>query len=315
MKARHLALLLSVLVNASAYVPAQPTCYSDYGASYYVAAMPSVFPALNTGMSNELLLSHIALDSVCRELDRVTIDSIFTAWSTFDDTLKTVVKHALFFIDADPITAHMYSYNDHYHVRFKELKGRIAKLASSLSSSPGQDLALLSSDYILMISVSSVSEYVDTSAVLAVSVVETTASVEDTILGQVLPTCQIPPSTLALTNPPTQQCIRIDIRRENVASFLMEKNLDYDSADVEECLPMSGDYLAFLKIVNLCYTDSAVAYFITANSMIGEHRGIYKIDGAGNISDPGNFFGLGLAPSAQSVINAIESRRLAMKGH
>lgn len=312
---KSFSLLFTTLVIATTSLPAQPTCYSDYGANFYEASIPATFPPLHTGMSYELMLSHIVLDSVCRESDRVTMDSVFGSWNTYDDTLKTVIKHALHFIDADPITAHTYSYNDNYHIRLKELKGRLANLASSLSPTPGQDLALLSSDYILEISVSSVSEYEDTSAYIAYTVVEATAFVEDTVLGQVLPPCQLPAPTPALTNPTTQQCISIDIRRQNVESYLRERNLNYDTNDVNQLMPMSGTYLVFLKIVNLCYTDSTVAYFVTANPLIGERRGVYKVDSAGNISDPTNFFGHGMAPSLQSVIAALKTRKSTIMGY
>ena len=313
---RLMTCLSLLVVCCTPFLYSQPSCYPEYGATFHSELMPSVFPPLNSGMTYETLVASIVLDSVCKSVDRTSFDSLVASRTSWDDTLKLFFKHSLHFVNDNPILSKLYDANDDYHLRPKEIRNSLYKLINSYSPSPNIDKSLVWSDYILVCTVNTVSHYTDSSATIAASVCETRAVVDDTILGKVLPNCQVVlSSSPQLTNPPQYtQCIVIDTRRENIADMLSNAGQPSDSASIDAELALSGTYLVFLRLVPICHTDSVVYYFATPNPLVGDHHGLYKVSTGGTINDPSNYFGLGVNPQLSSLVSAIEARKSIILG-
>lgn len=302
--------LLSFLCSAAL---AQPPCYQAYKSHYGTIPLLTSLPPLNTSMSFNEIIGHIALDSICRTTEVNRIDSFMQARLTWDDTVKSMYKYMTTIVDRNPLLVFgisqavcewRYSFPDEVRLHLLDVIGKH-------SPNRNVDLAIAKSDYILTIVVSDTSGIPDSSAHFARTSILASGNVTDTILGQEFPICSS--QHLFQTSSSSGPCIAFDVRREQVQNLREMMGLDASDSIVDHILPKPNrQYLVFLKLVRLC-TDTSNLYFtVLPVYSVGARSGIFEISN-NRISDEQNYFNLGPNPLAADVIAAIETRIAQIK--
>ena len=306
-------ILMAILIGVGISMSAQPSCLTKYSSYYRSTPLLNSLPPLSSGMSINEILGHIALDSICRELELSQIDSFMMARSTWDDTLKSMHKYMTTIVDSDPLLVFKINHAiSEWRLTFPdEVRGQLALSVSKHSPYPNIDAALATCDYILTVSINDTARIVDTSAQVAKTAIVATGAIADTLFGRKFPDCSGPqqlPSTST-----SSKCITFDTRREQVQFWRDRKGLTADSTVVETMVPKpTRQYLVFMKLVRLCSDTSNVYYTLFPSYSIGPRCGIYEIQ-SGRILDEQNYFGLGSNPLLLDVVAAIETRLVQVK--
>lgn len=294
--------LIFSVTSASAQIP----CYPRFDSEYYTFSLPTQYPPLVTSMPLNVLVGHIALDSLCTVKTHTEIETFFQTRTSWDDTLRYAAKYMLTLVDYNPVLLRLTrggsaSYNSLVNV----YRDYLVQLASGLSARRKLDEAILGSDYILVVDVTSVADGFDTSAAFAQSTRIVRFTVVDTILGHVLPGCYSSGGSGA-TIPPG--CNWFDISREHVGILLENAGLPSDSSAITSAMPGNGkQYLVFLRLSTLCQTSTSAYMTLMPLYPISAKSGIFEVT-ANAISDPSNLFGAGTSPTLSVVTAAIRAR-------
>ncbi len=299
-----------VMVLGSSLCVAQIPCYPEYDSRYYTFSLPTQYPPLVTSMPLDVLVGHIGLDSLCKVKTYQEIETFFRTRLTWDDTLRYTARYFLTMIDYNPVLLGLTRGSAAYKSLANVHRDYLVELARGLSAKPKLDEAILGSDYILAVTVTSITDEVDTSAAFAQTVRIVHFTVNDTILGKILPGCygaggpgnSIPPD-----------CNWFDVRRENVGRCLEDAGLPSDPTSIAAALPSIGkQYLVFLRLSSLCRTSTMSYMTLMPSYSISAKAGIFEVS-SGLIADPANLFGLGSGPGLSAATGAIRSRILTLK--
>lgn len=171
----------------------QPSCYPVYNSIYYLVQTPTSLPPLNTGMTFDELIGHIALDSICRNVDPLQIDSFISRRTFWDDSLKAITKYLVTLDDINPLTIFSITNSSVLGRRSfpSDIRSSLLKPIRQFSTSPGIDEAIVSSDFIMSITVVDTSTYTDTSARFARTAKIATAAIDSILLGHAFPLCAL----------------------------------------------------------------------------------------------------------------------------
>ncbi|MBL1161658.1 MAG: hypothetical protein D8M52_08070 [Chlorobi bacterium] len=295
-----------IMLPASAQIP----CYPQFDSEYYTFSFPTQYPPLVTSMPLDVLVGHIGLDSLCKAKTYGEIETFFRARTYWDDTLKYAAKYLLSLVDYDPVLLRLTQGGSPSYMSLVNVyRDYLVASARGLSARPELDEAILGSDYILVINVTSVTDRSDTSAAFAQHARIVRFNVVDTILGKTLPGCYNLGGTGASVPP---DCNWFDISREQVGIQLENYGLPADSGSVIAALPMpTKQYLVFLRLSTLCQNSTSAYMTMMPLYPISAKSGVFEVT-SGSISDPMNLFGVGNSPTLSSAVEAIRTRILTL---
>jgi hypothetical protein len=299
---------LVIVLIAGLAAKAQPPCMPDYPSHYESMSRPTSVPELNTGMSFDVLIGHIALDSISKTTGRVKVDSFFAARTSWDDTVQTVFKYMTILTDDNPLAlfsqANTIEYRPYSH--YRDIRYGIGASIEKHSPNKNLDAAISSSDYISLITVNDTSNVIDTGAKIARTVRIASSSVDSAIYGKVFPACDM--QYLTETTQSSPKCLTFNVQFENFYRARYQKQLPSDSTSVARLMPLPGkQYLAFLFLYPVCRDTSTTYYAIRPSSWVGSENGLFEVVDS-KITDSTNYFGLGSNPTLSSVIAVIETR-------
>jgi len=307
-------ILLILLATATFQLYAQPPCYQRYPSYYASMIHLANLPPLNTGMGFGELIAHVALDSICRTLSSVQVDSFISARTSWDDTLKSVMKSVTALVDSDPLTLFGITHtNCEWRMSFpKDIRRVLYSQVLKWSPNSGIDAAIASCDYILRVTVRDTMDLIDTSAISARTARIATADINQVIMGHTYPLCTSEGNTTG--TPSVFECITFDARRENIENAREILALTTDSVTVNSLMPKHGkQYLAFLRLARLCSDTNKVYFSIFPATWVGSQSGLFEIDSTGKIVDSTDCFGLGINPSVSDVIATLSTRIASIK--
>lgn len=301
--------LIGIVISGTICVtPAsgQIPCYTRFDSEYYTFALPTRYPPLVTSMPLDVLVGHIGVDSLCKVKTYKEIETFFRTRTYWDDTLKYAAKYLLSLVDYDPVLLNLTrggapSYKSLVNV----YRDYLVELSRGLTARPKLDEAILGSDYILVVNVTSVTDGIDTAAAFAQSARIVRFNVVDTILGKTLPGCyglggpgsSVPPG-----------CNWFDVSREHIAVQLGNSGLSADASSVTAALPATTkQYLVFLRLRTICQTSTSAYMTLLPLYPISPTSGMFEVT-AGSISDPMNLFGVGTSPTLSAASTAIRVR-------
>ena len=296
----------------TASIRAQPPCLDSYQANYMVMSSLTELPPVNTGMIYNELIGHIALDSICRNVSLVEMDSFMLTRNAWDDTMKSVMKYLTTLVDINPLTVFGIT-NAHVSNRLsfpKDLREMIVLPIKNFSPSPGLDEPIATCDYIMTVAISDTTNLIDSSARTARTSRLSIASIEQIILGQTIPACG--GQGFLATNLPVP-CISFDTRAETIEQVRDRMGSPVDDITAMDMLPKKDrHYLVFLRLTKLCRDMTNTYYTLYPAYWVGSQCGLYEINNA-RILDAINYFGLGPNPLVTDVVNAFSARIEAIK--
>lgn len=262
-------------------------------------------------MPYDEMIGYIALDSICRNVTLGEMQTFLMARTSWDDTTKAIAKYLTILTDRNPLLVHALSSAQAtvsgYIMWPIELKRFFSKIVERHSPQVALDMGILTADYIAIVQITSTQDFIDTSATMARTGRLASGTVLDTILGRAFPPCHS--ERMPVSEEVQSACIRFDVRRENIIVGRRSMLLGSDSMTVNTIMPQVGTYLVFLRIVPICRSTTKAYYSLGPCYWIGSQCGMFRI-GPGNVlSDPTNYFQLGISPTLDAVVTTIRTRK------
>jgi hypothetical protein len=300
--------LMFVVIVMAATIQAQPPCMPDNPSSSFAVARPVSVPELTAGMPSEVRSGLVALDAISRTYGRTKVDSIFDARPGWDDTVQTFLKYLTILTDYNPLALLRHSNTTEYrpYSHYRDIRTGIATAIERYSPSKNLDAALMSSDYIALVTVNDTVGRIDIGAKIARTVRIVSSTVDSAIYGRVFPACD--KQHMAKTSEHQQRCLTFNVFFETIYNARSERNLSRDAITIASKMPLPGrQYLVFLFLYPVC-RDADTAYIaIRPASWIGSECGLFEVVDS-KVVDMTDYFGLGPNPPVNDVISIINSR-------
>jgi hypothetical protein len=338
---RLFILVLVLFVAISSNVLSQhPPCDPDRHTLTFEVPLNQVFAPLSTSMPLDVVLSYFALDSAVYHGSYQQMNEFLARQTTFNDTLKQLMKYYYKMVDENPILFEsVFNYDDVHQIYPDDLKEAILSKIIANSSSPYLDNLLLKSSLIAKVIVSDTISRPNKVSSLNpnpnwedfVAIAE--CNVLDKFKGNKFFKCKdislYPQNSLlesssqklSYDNIEIGDCIQFQYklswnRNKNGSDDITYKI--YDSTDKiinphliddngEQWLKKDKEYLVFLRINIVCASSTNEYYTVSPFIDHSETCNMYPIVN-GILQDPGNELGLGTEVNYETVKTAIEAR-------
>ncbi|ROL60558.1 hypothetical protein D9V86_09240 [Bacteroidetes/Chlorobi group bacterium ChocPot_Mid] len=310
MRPNLLHFIVSILICANITILSQnPPCQEKYLGLTLNFQKPPYFPYLTTDMPLDVMISYLAMDSLCKNVTSTEFYE-FMDRQTFNDTVKYLRK--LYFEVTDYNSLLFESYEHHQDTNFLiypyELIERTRRLIEENQEPDFKfDKAIVFSGIIAHISVNYTTLIYDTSAKIAKNQIVVNCTILDPIKGKVIPTCKpLPPYPIlkseekkpdiqALQSNDSGNCFQFVYREEwNIGAnqdlpFCTNKMIG-DSTD--RYIKSDNEYIVFLIPSLVCTHFKQFYYNLRPIKYYSEVATLYPIKN-GIVIDPGDDFGFG----------------------
>ena len=296
MKKIFLSIFLSVfilpfLTNLSLKGQNVP-CYPEYPGLFYTVQTNQFNPPYSSDMPLDLFVGYLALDSLSKSANLNEFND-FLWRQSFNDTIKTMMKYLYKIIDYNPTKYFNFEMDNKTIIRKSQVRFIVSDFLTFIkerSPNPILDVSLLSSYFIGSITVSSVYNYTDTSAIEARTKSLITAQIDSLIKGQTPLSCF---DNLSI-NPTNNRCIQFEIAQEW---------FDLDSSNFT--VVPGQKYFIFCDYRYLCNVGTTNYYTILPLGIAGSR--IYPILD-NNLIDLNNELGFGVNTNINIFYNNINYR-------
>ncbi len=322
MKYILLVILLSLSFNN---LQSQTNCDSVFFDVVLESQDLNEFCELNTGMPFEVLLSYIALDSLCTKNDYKDWFYFLENQTTFNDTLKTIYNFLYKTVDYNPVLfdKNKRFTNIDYKIHPMSVLQNLEDKLEFVSTNPMLDKALLFSHYIVKVKVENIINKVDPESYAGNTLSFVQCSITDTIKGKVAPACYYfntnnhnSFSNIADRTNSTQildigSCLEFGYSPQwKLGKSTDDRTISYkgivDSLG-NSWLKVDEEYILFLTTFGVCRDSSTFYTTIRPLGLESNTFTMYPIKSDGTVFNPDNDFGYGNIDE-QLFINALRNR-------
>jgi hypothetical protein len=302
-----------------------PPCWSHHSTLVFPLQHATSSLPLNTGMPLDVMVGYIAYDSLARSLSAPGINNIYNNL-IYSDTLRYAMKYCYKMLDYNPLLFEQFRrYNDsqrrYASARtnvFQQLLNKIVEV----SPAPFVETLLCQSSIIAHINVVDTFRVVDGSgggsSILTIHTV--TATVTDTIKGQVFPHCinflplninKEDHSDTFQSNILPANCLQFTYALEWPRIPFNNKVITTEQRMVDPAgspwVKTGKEYIVFLNFSQACSDENYSYHILSAFGTRSSANNIYPISN-GRVEDPNNDFGLGTAPTVSDFKSALQQK-------
>jgi hypothetical protein len=263
-------LLIMIIINLNSQ---PPPCYpNNIGLSFEYPFLENPFQLYDT-LPKDILNSYRVIDSLYQKFSYSQLEDYLTR-QTYNDTIKTILKHFYNILDYDPILYLSYEVTGFpalHKSTSRELNGEMSRILPRISPKSFTDLTLLRSGIIAHVLVTDTLTRTDTSDKWAKTSAIVTCQIIDAIKGKVIPICKNTSlnisnenKTIALTQHAIPgACFQFEYYLEwirgngriestdNISIAVGENNTLLDSNGVP-CIEKDHEYIVFLNADFTC---------------------------------------------------------------
>jgi hypothetical protein len=275
-----------------------------------------VIPEYHTDMPLDCIIGHIVLDSALRSTDDIVLRSFIN--NTSLDTLRVLARFAYAMIDYNPVLFQYYgitvnrqlwnnnpalTYSDSPLSVLTTLKSRLQLEAGTFRTISKDYVLLVTAPYILHIRISDVVRGRDTTFSRPTSYINVACNVLETIKGQHLPSnCFYTAAVVGKQTPESVPPCLLFGYPEGWTTAAGFSDIP-SSASTVKTVQAGEEYFAFLGFGAITVQDN----YLTIIPNFEPAGGLFQIKD-GRVNDPGNFWGLGTAPTVQQFRDNLTSK-------
>lgn len=276
---------------------------------FELLSLPAI-PEYHTDMPLDCIIGHIVLDSALRSTNDIVLRSFIN--NTSIDTLRVLARFAYAMVDYNPVlferynlavarelwdTLHTTHYNDGPLSILTALKSRLQLEAGTFRTIAKDYILLVTAPYILHIRINDVVTGMDTTRSSPTRWVNVACNVLETIKGQRLPSnCFYPAAVIGEQHSQSALPCLLFGYPEGWTTATGFTDIP-SSASTVKTVKAGEEYFAFLGFGTIAVHNNYYNYLIIIPNF-EPTGGLFQIKD-GYVSDPGNFWGLGITPTVQ----------------